>query len=118
MRITPQLATNNVTIDPLDLNPRDAIFANVLVTDFDGEIAEAVCLLDIEQVLKVTIPSRPKPINNLFSLLALFIMPLISFFYVTSYALTYVFQTARLNDATNQALAISVGFAGLVATLC
>jgi hypothetical protein len=117
-RANAQLGTNNVTIDPLDLNPRDTIIVYVSVaTDFDGEITEATRVLNTEQVLKVTVPSQPTLINNIVSLFFL-ILPLLSFFLVTYYTWNSVFQAPPINDETNQALAISVCIAGLVATLC
>ncbi len=112
-----QKGANGVIIDPLDLRPRDAIILDVLVTDFDGEIVEETALLGTKQILKVTIPTRPKLINNLISVLVLFIIPLCMFFYVSSSALNYIFQTAIINDQTNQALGISVWAAGLIAAL-
>lgn len=115
-RASVQSGQNYVAIDPLDLNPREALIVDVLVTDFTGEIEEERCLLNIEQILKVTIPSRPKLINNLLSLLALFI-PLVAFFYISSFALTFIFRTPTLNAETNQVLGASVFIAGLVATL-
>jgi hypothetical protein len=112
-----QKGANGVIIDPLDLKPQDAIVLDVLVTDFDGEIVEETDLLGTEQILKVTLPTRPKLINNLFSALILFIIPMCMFFYATSFALNYIFQTTIINDETNQALGISVWAAGLIATL-